>query len=95
MKAYVVVDIAVHNMDLYKEYTSRSPAFVEKHQGKYIVRGGAVAVSEGEWSPQRFVIIEFPSRKNADAFVNDAEYQLLAEKRRAATSSNLIVVDGV
>ena len=94
MKAYLVLDISVHDMERYKKYTNQSPAFVEKHQGKYLVRGGAVEVVEGDWAPQRFVVIQFPSKGNAEAFVQDSEYQAIAEDRRAATISKTILVDG-
>lgn len=94
MKAYLVLDISVHDMERYKKYTGRSPAFVEKHQGKYLVRGGAMEVVEGDWAPQRFVVIEFPTKENAEAFVQDPEYQAVAEDRRAATTSKTILVEG-
>jgi uncharacterized protein (DUF1330 family) len=40
------------------------------------------------------VIIEFPSRENAAAFLNDPEIQDLFKVRRETTTSRLVLVDG-
>ena len=94
MSAYIIVDIAVHDPEQYKEYVSVAPGFVEKHQGKYIVRGGTVTVAEGNWHPERLVVVEFPSTEHANAFLQDPDYRSVAAMRHAATTSNLIVVEG-
>jgi uncharacterized protein (DUF1330 family) len=78
----------------YKEYVSRAPDFVKKHSGQYIVRGGEVQVMEGTWKPERLVIVSFPSREHATAFLNDPEYQAIAPIRQTATTSNLLLVEG-
>jgi uncharacterized protein (DUF1330 family) len=94
MSAYIVGDITVHDTERYMKYVSRAPDFVNKHSGKYLVRGGDMEVSEGDWNPQRVVVIEFPSMEDAQGFLQDPEYQAIAEDRRAATTSRLIVVEG-
>jgi uncharacterized protein (DUF1330 family) len=94
MKTYLVFDISVHDMERYKGYVALAPSYVEKHQGAYLVRGGAMNVVEGDWEPQRVVVIEFPARENAEAFLQDEEYQAVAEDRRGATTSKMIMVEG-
>lgn len=95
MSTYLVVDIDVQDPDQYMQYVAQAPAFIKKHGGKYLVRGGDVEVVEGDWSPTRFVVVEFPTREQAQAFIDDADYQAVADTRRAATRSNLILVDGI
>ena len=94
VSAYLVVDIDVTDPEQYQGYVRKAPAFVEKHGGKYIVRSGDTAVVEGDWHPSRFVVVEFPTRQQAQAFLNDAEYQAVADTRRASTTSNMILVEG-
>ncbi len=94
MSAYIIADITVHDLEQYKEYAGLAPSFVEKHQGKYMVRGGETDVVEGDWRPQRLVIVEFPSKAHAHAFLQDPDYQSIAALRHAATTSNLLVVEG-
>ncbi|TAL37938.1 DUF1330 domain-containing protein [Phenylobacterium sp.] len=94
MKAYLVLDFAVHNLRGFLPYVSAIPAFIEKHGGRYIVRGVEPTVIEGNWSPQRLVILEFPSQDNARAFLDDPEAQGLFAVRHGTTDSKLILVDG-
>ncbi len=94
MSAYIVVDITVHDPEQYKEYVSLAPDFVEKYQGKYMIRGGQTDVVEGNWRPQRLVVVEFPTKEHANAFLQDPDYQSIAALRHAATTSNLLVVEG-
>ena len=57
--------------------------------------GGASEVHEGDWNPQRLVVIRFPDRDAIRAFLNDPEYLPLAALRKAAGDGNLVAVDGV
>ena len=94
MSAYLVVDIDVHDPEQYTGYVAEAPSYVEKHGGKYLVRGGNAAIVEGDWCPSRFVVVEFPSDAHAQAFLDDAEYQAVADIRRASTNSKMILVEG-
>jgi uncharacterized protein (DUF1330 family) len=94
MSAYLILDIDVRDPETYKEYVAAAPDFVRKHGGIYRVRGGAPAPLEGEWRPQRIVVVEFPNREAAEALLADPDYRVLAEKRWKATVSNTILVDG-
>jgi uncharacterized protein (DUF1330 family) len=94
MAAYVVVDVTIHDADAYREYAAGTPAAVAAYGGRFIVRGGEVTPQEGEWHPQRLVILEFPDMDAARRWYGSPEYApLLAIRERAATS-NLIFVEG-
>ena len=95
MKAYVIGDITVNDIERYKTYIERAPGFVARHGGKYLVRGGDVTVMEGDWQPARMIVLEFPSMEQARAFAGDPDYQAVADVRRSATSSRLVIVEGV
>jgi uncharacterized protein (DUF1330 family) len=94
MTAYLIANITVHDAERYKEYVANVPALIEKHGGRYCVRGGDPEVLEGSWTPSRFVVLEFPNREAVLALYNDPEYQPYKRLRQSATDSNLIVVDG-
>ena len=49
---------------------------------------------EGDWTPDRMVILEFPSRGNAQAFLADPDAQALFALRHRTTVSRLVLVDG-
>ena len=63
--------------------------------GKYIVRGGASEVVEGEGTPHRTVIIEFENFEKAKAWHGSDEYAGPKQMRIDSTNSSVIIVDGV
>ena len=94
MKVYLVLDLSVNDFDGFKKYIAEIPAFIAKHSGRYIVRGVQPTTIEGDWKPERMVIIEFPERENAEAFLGDPELQGLFKLRHDTTTSKLVLVDG-
>jgi uncharacterized protein (DUF1330 family) len=94
MKAYLVLDFAVRDLRGFMPYVAQIPAFIAKHGGKYIVQGAEPTVMEGDWAPQRMVILEFPSRQDAKAFLEDPDAQPLFALRHETTDSKLVLVDG-
>ena len=61
---------------------------------QYIVQGVQPTTIEGDWKPERLVIIEFPTREKAEAFLGDPEIQDLFKVRHATTTSKLVLADG-
>jgi len=94
MKAYLVLDFSITDVQGFLRYVDAIPAFIEKHAGKYIVRGAEPAVMEGDWAPERMVILEYPSRENARAFLGDPDAQALFGVRHRTTVSKLVLVEG-
>ena len=56
MPAYVVVNVTVQDPEPYETYKQMAPPTIAAHGGRYLVRGGAVDVREGDWRPDRLVI---------------------------------------
>jgi uncharacterized protein (DUF1330 family) len=94
MKAYLVLDFTVHNFGAFREYIEKVPAFIDKHGGRYIIQGAVPTPMEGDWRPERMVILEFPDRGNATAFLADPDFGDLLAIRRRTTTSRLVLVDG-
>lgn len=94
MKAYLVLDFEVHDMAGFMPYVAQIPARIEQHGGRYLVRGVEPTVMEGDWRPPRLVILEFPDRANAEAFLGDPDIQPLFKVRHDTTTSKLVLVDG-
>jgi uncharacterized protein (DUF1330 family) len=49
---------------------------------------------EGDWAPERMVILEFPARENARAFLDDPDARKLFDVRHKTTASKLVLVEG-
>ena len=60
-----------------------------------LVRGGPVEALEGAWTPLRIVVMEFPDRDAARAWYSSDDYQAIAPLRQGASTTDIILVDGV
>lgn len=69
-KGYVVAEVHVHDPEGFAAYRAAVPAVIAQLGGRYITRGGAITGVEGEAPTGRIVIVEFPSKAQAEAFVN-------------------------
>jgi uncharacterized protein (DUF1330 family) len=95
MPAYVIADVKVSDPEKYKQYMALSPAAIEAAGGRFLVRGGAHDVFEGNWQPSRMVVVEFPDMVSARAFYDSARYREARAKRAGATEFfNMVVVQG-
>jgi uncharacterized protein (DUF1330 family) len=89
-----VLDLTVNNLREFMPYVEAIPEYIAKHGGRYASKGADPVVMEGDWSPQRLVILEFPSRGHAQAFLADPNAQDLFARRHRSTTSRLVLVDG-
>jgi uncharacterized protein (DUF1330 family) len=95
MAAYLIGDIDVVDAAGYEVYRQQVPATIAAHGGRYLVRGGAIEVQEGSWSPKRCVVLEFPSMASLKAWWDSPEYQVLRAIRERTTRSNVIFTEGL
>ena len=95
MRAYIIVEIDVHDPVGYEDYKKLAGSTVEAYGGKYIVRGGKTEVLEGDWKPKRIVVLEFPSTDQAKGWLNSKEYAEPRKMRHRTAKTNMIVVEGV
>lgn len=95
MVAYVINDMEVSDPQLLDEYKKLSPATVAQYGGRFLARGGHTETIEGTWRPKRLVMLEFPSVAQAKAWLNSPEYAPARSVRQQASTSNMIVVEGV
>jgi uncharacterized protein (DUF1330 family) len=68
MPAYLIAAESVHDEKMFAEYRKAVVATLAAYGGRFIVRGGKLSVLEGQWPMERLVIIEFPSRADAEAW---------------------------
>lgn len=95
MKAYVIVEITIHDKDLYEEYKKLTPAAIALYDGKFVVRGAKTETFEGDWNPERVVVLEFPSLQRAKEWWHSPEYSGARAIRLRAATTKMIVVDGI
>jgi uncharacterized protein (DUF1330 family) len=94
MAAYLIVDIDVKDAAGYDKYRRQVPPTVAKYGGRFIVRGGASEVLEGDWAPKRVVVVEFPTMEALKRWYNSPEYKPLISLRQSHASGDVIAVEG-
>lgn len=95
MSAFVLVEIEIHNQDLYHQYTQLTPPSIAAYQGRFVVRGGETTVLEGDWKPERLVLLEFPSVARAKEWWHSEAYSKARTIRQQAASTRMVIVNGV
>jgi uncharacterized protein (DUF1330 family) len=95
MPAYVIASVTeAHDAEALAEYRRRNTAAVEAHGGRFVVRGGAMEVLEGDWAPLRIVIMEFDDVGAAKRWYASDEYQAAIPIRQGASTTGIVVVEG-
>jgi uncharacterized protein (DUF1330 family) len=96
MAAYVIADIKISDETQYAQYRALSPAAIAAAGGEFLVRGGQHQTLEGNWKPNRMVMLRFPTYEQARAFYDSELYRAARAKRAGATEYvNMVVVEGV
>ena len=94
MPAYFIADLDVTDPAGFEEYRQLVPGTIQKYGGRYLVRGGAVETLEGDWQPQRVVVLEFPSLEQARRWYNSEDYRAPKALRYKTGITSLILVEG-
>lgn len=92
--AYLVGNNEITDPDRFKVYAERVPAILTAAGGRYLVRGGAARVLEGDWPAHRLVIAEFPSMPALEAFYFGTTYGEILPIRLSAGTGNAILAEG-
>jgi uncharacterized protein (DUF1330 family) len=94
MPAYVIVETELHDAEQYERYKAAAPASIEKYGGRYLARGGALEVLEGDWQPPRVVILEFDDLETAKRWYRSPEYQEAKQLREDAATMRMVAAEG-
>ena len=95
MAAYVILDATIHDLEKYADYRKKTPDIVAQYGGKFLARGGAVEVLEGDWKPGRVVVLEFATVEQAREWWSSKEYEDPKALRQGASEGSMILVEGV
>ena len=94
MSAYIIANVRVTDPVQYEQYKKLSTLAMQKHGAEPCVRGGAVTVLEGDWQPDRMVVLKFPSVEQARRFYDSPEYRQARDARDGAAVMRMVLVEG-
>jgi uncharacterized protein (DUF1330 family) len=95
MPGYVIAEVEVTDPAGFEEYRKQVSATIQKYGGRYVVRGAACQLLEGDRPPARFVVIEFSSAEQARRWYDSEEYRGPKALRMKTARSRLLLVEGV
>ena len=95
MAAYAIVDLHIYDIEQYLAYQQAVRPLLASVGARYLVRGGEFKVLEGDYRPDRLVMVEFPSLAVLEDFYQGESYQALEGQRRACCSATIIGVQGL
>ena len=95
MTAYVIYEGEVVDPDRYEEYRPLAAASIAAAGGRYVVRGGAFEVLEGDAPAGRTVVVEFPTTQAALDWYRGEQYTAARAVREGAARARMYVVEGV
>jgi len=93
--AYILANVDVTDPQQYEQYKKLSSHAMQVHGAEVCVRGGAVQVLEGDWSPQRVVLLKFPTAEAARRFYDSPEYAAAKQARQGAAVMRMVLIEGV
>ena len=93
--AYVIANVTVTNPVQYEDYKVWSSAAMQAHGAEVCVRGGTVHVVEGDWTPDRLVVLKFPNLEAARRFEASPEYGKARVSRQGAATMRMVIVEGI
>jgi uncharacterized protein (DUF1330 family) len=95
MSAFVIVEVSIHDHNDYEEYKKLTPAAIAAFDGRFVARGGQTTTLEGNWKPERIVVLEFPSVARANDWWNSEIYEKAKIIRQRSANTQMIIVEGV
>ena len=92
--AYILANITVTNPEQYEEYKKLSSLAMKAHGVEVCIRGGQVELLEGDWTPDRVVLLKFPSVEAARKFNDSVEYGAARQSRQGAAHMRMVLIEG-
>jgi uncharacterized protein (DUF1330 family) len=92
---FIAAQLAIHDPVRYGRYVDRFAATLRGFDAELLVADGQPEILEGEWSYDKFVLIRFSGRQEADRWATSSAYRAIAGDREAATSTTAVLLRGV
>lgn len=95
MNTYLVVDVNIVDVDGFMIYAQKISVLIEKHSGRYLVKGAKPKFIDGsEGNPQFTVVIEFPSQESVESFLAERKKSGLQDIWAKSTNGRILQVEG-
>jgi len=94
MSFYSVLAVTPTTEDWIPDYIASANSLVERHGGKYLARTASHERLEGEGEAALRIVLQWPSREAARAFMSDPDYVPLLKARTEGSESHHYLIEG-
>ena len=92
MSVYILSRLTIHDRLEYDKYESQFEAIFSEFDGKVLSIDEDPLILAGEWEATRSVLMEFPSKESAFAWMQSDDYQRISKYRDAGSTLSSILV---
>jgi uncharacterized protein (DUF1330 family) len=94
MAVFLIGNVEITDESWVSGYAINVHDIVHRHGGKYLSRSGNITHVEGEPSNASLIaLVEFPTMDNAQAFLNDPDYEAFRKSRMEGSISTVHIID--
>ena len=93
MAVYILSRLTIHDRVEYEKYENQFEDVFSKFDGKLLSVDEEPLVLAGEWEATRSVVIEFPSKESAFAWMESDDFQAISKHRNAGSTLSSILVN--
>ena len=95
MAAYVVATEQVTDEATFGRYREAVPATIEPYGGRFVIWHSNRPLEYEEWMLPQLAVIEFPSRRNAEAWYRSAAYRKAMALCLKSSAGDIIITSGI
>ena len=92
MTVYILSRLTITDRTEYAKYEDKFEDIFSNFDGKLLSVDEEPLVIAGEWEATRSVLIEFPSKESAFAWMQSDDYQAISKHRNAGSTLSSIMV---
>ncbi len=91
---YIIAKVTITDEATYGRYRAGFAAILRQYEGELLAADRGPTILEGEWPATTTVLLRFASQAQALEWYNSEEYQEILPIRHAASSADIIAIEG-
>ena len=95
MAAYIIAEQEIIDPEGFREYQRLVVPTIRQFGGKILAAGEPVESMEGDWHPERVLILEFESVEHLKRWYYSDEYTAIKDIRLKTAHTQGVVVQGI
>ena len=95
MTVFAIAQLTIHDRTAYDRYQARFMDVFRSHRGRLLAADEQPRTIEGAWPHQKLVLMYFPDEAAFHDWAESAEYQRIAQDRKAGAQAVVLLVQGL